>query len=172
MMTLLAKEATTGVRCSVDLARPGAPALDRKAVDQLLADAIDAGANPRLDQVEHRSDGGIKIALFGVALDSLPLSVAIETVGGVSATLIPRGTRLPAPHAKVFSTAIDDQPSVAVHALLGERPLARDNHSLGNFQLTGIPPARAAAPLRDVDGYELCPGDGVAVLARAATTRA
>src|SRR4051794_6052379 len=70
-------------------------------------------------------------------LDVTPLSLGIETLGGVLTTLIPRNTTIPTRKSEIFSTATDNQPNVEVHVLQGERPLARDNRTLGRFQLTG-----------------------------------
>lgn len=91
---------------------------------------------------------GVTHRLFAtdVPTDSLALSIAIETLGGVSTVLIPRGTKLPASISQTFSTAGDDQPSVEVHVLQGERPMVADNRSLGRFQLLGIPPAARGVP--------------------------
>ena len=75
-------------------------------------------------------------------LDVTPLSLGIETLGGVMTTLIPRNTTIPTRKSEVFSTAADNQTSVEVHVLQGERPLARDNRTLGRFHLDGIPPSR------------------------------
>jgi molecular chaperone DnaK len=85
-----------------------------------------------------------------VASDQLALSISIETLGGVATRIIPRGTKLPATHTEVFSTAADNQSSVEVHVLAGERPLATDNRSLGKFQLFGIPPASRGVPQIEV----------------------
>ncbi|MBV9080401.1 MAG: molecular chaperone DnaK, partial [Elusimicrobia bacterium] len=74
-------------------------------------------------------------------LDVTPLSLGIETLGGVFTKLIERNTTIPVRKSQVFSTAADNQPAVTVHIVQGERPLAKDNVSLGNFDLTGIPPA-------------------------------
>jgi molecular chaperone DnaK len=74
-------------------------------------------------------------------LDVTPLSLGIETLGGVMTTLIPRNTTIPTRKSEVFSTAADNQTSVEVHVLQGERPLARDNRTLGRFHLDGIPTA-------------------------------
>ncbi|MFL5249066.1 MAG: molecular chaperone DnaK, partial [Myxococcales bacterium] len=79
-------------------------------------------------------------------LDVTPLSLGIETLGGVMTTLIPRNTTIPTRKSEVFSTAADSQTSVEVHVLQGERPLARDNRTLGRFQLVGIPPAPRGVP--------------------------
>ena len=83
-------------------------------------------------------------------LDVTPLSLGIETLGGVLTTLIPRNTTIPTRKSEVFSTAADSQTSVEVHVLQGERPLARDNRTLGRFQLVGIPPAPRGVPQIEV----------------------
>src|SRR5205823_2481649 len=79
-------------------------------------------------------------------LDVTPLSLGVETAGGVFTSLIPKNTTIPTRKAEVFSTAVDNQPFVNVHVLQGERPLAADNKSLANFQLLGIPPAPRGVP--------------------------
>jgi molecular chaperone DnaK len=83
-------------------------------------------------------------------LDVTPLSLGIETLGGVATRLIERNTTIPTKRAEVFSTASDSQPSVEIHVLQGERPLARDNRTLGKFQLSGIPPAPRGVPQIEV----------------------
>src|SRR5690606_32582926 len=83
-------------------------------------------------------------------LDVTPLSLGIETLGGVMTTLIPRNTTIPTRKSETFSTASDSQPSVEVHVLQGERQLARDNKSLGRFHLDGIPPAPRGVPQIEV----------------------
>jgi molecular chaperone DnaK len=83
-------------------------------------------------------------------LDVTPLSLGIETLGGVSTKLIERNTTIPVRKSQVFSTAADNQPAVTVHILQGERPLAKDNVSLGNFDLSGIPPAPRGVPQIEV----------------------
>ncbi len=83
-------------------------------------------------------------------LDVTPLSRGIETLGGVMTTLIPRNTTIPTRKSEVFSTAADSQTSVEVHVLQGERPLARDNRTLGRFHLVGIPPAPRGVPQIEV----------------------
>jgi molecular chaperone DnaK len=83
-------------------------------------------------------------------LDVTPLSLGIETLGGVMTTLIARNTTIPSKKSEIFSTASDSQPSVEVHVLQGERPLARDNRTLGRFQLTGLPPAPRGVPQIEV----------------------
>ena len=83
-------------------------------------------------------------------LDVTPLSLGIETLGGVMTTLIPRNTTIPTRKSEIFSTAADNQTSVEVHVLQGERPLARDNRTLGRFQLIGLPPAPRGVPQIEV----------------------
>ena len=83
-------------------------------------------------------------------LDVTPLSLGIETLGGVMTTLIPRNTTIPTRKSEVFSTATDSQTSVEVHVLQGERPLARDNRTLGKFHLVGLPPAPRGVPQVEV----------------------
>jgi molecular chaperone DnaK len=83
-------------------------------------------------------------------LDVTPLSLGIETLGGVLTTLIPRNTTIPTRKSEVFSTATDNQTNVEVHVLQGERQLARDNRTLGRFQLVGLPPAPRGVPQVEV----------------------
>ena len=83
-------------------------------------------------------------------LDVTPLSLGIETLGGVMTTLIPRNTTIPTRKSEIFSTAADSQTSVEVHVLQGERPLARDNRTLGRFHLVGLPPAPRGVPQVEV----------------------
>ena len=83
-------------------------------------------------------------------LDVTPLSLGIETLGGVHTTLIPRNTTIPTRKSEIFSTAADNQTSVEVHVLQGERPMARDNRTLGKFHLVGLPPAPRGLPQIEV----------------------
>jgi molecular chaperone DnaK len=83
-------------------------------------------------------------------LDVTPLSLGIETLGGVMTTLITRNTTIPTRKSEIFSTAADNQTSVEVHVLQGERPLARDNRTLGRFHLIGLPPAPRGVPQVEV----------------------
>ncbi|HBA37569.1 MAG TPA: molecular chaperone DnaK [Firmicutes bacterium] len=85
-----------------------------------------------------------------VLLDVTPLSLGIETMGNVMTTLIPRNTTIPASKSQIFSTAVDNQPAVDIHVLQGERPMASDNKTLGNFQLGNILPARRGVPQIEV----------------------
>jgi molecular chaperone DnaK len=83
-------------------------------------------------------------------LDVTPLSLGIETLGGVMTTLIQRNTTIPSKKSETFSTAADNQTSVEVHVLQGERPMARDNRTLGKFHLSGLPPAPRGVPQVEV----------------------
>ena len=85
-----------------------------------------------------------------VLLDVTPLSLGIETLGGICTVLIPRNTTIPTSKSQVFSTAADSQPAVDIHILQGERQMAADNKTLGNFQLTNIPPAPRGVPQIEV----------------------
>jgi molecular chaperone DnaK len=83
-------------------------------------------------------------------LDVTPLSLGIETLGGVTTVLIPRNTTIPTKKSEVFSTAEDNQTTVEIHVLQGERQMAVDNRTIGKFQLTGIPPAPRGMPQVEV----------------------
>ncbi len=85
-----------------------------------------------------------------VLLDVTPLSLGVETQGGIADKLIERNTTIPTKKSRIYTTATDNQPEVEIHILQGERPLAKDNKSLGKFHLQGIPPAPARVPQIEV----------------------
>jgi molecular chaperone DnaK len=91
--------------------------------------------------------GDVKDVLL---LDVTPLSLGIETLGGVMTTLIASNTTIPARKSETFSTAVDNQPSVEIHVLQGERPMAKDNKTIGRFHLDGIPAAQRGVPQIEV----------------------
>lgn len=109
--------------------------------------------------------GSVKDVLL---LDVTPLSLGIETLGGVCTKVIERNTTIPTSKSQVFSTASDNQPSVEIHVLQGERPMAQDNKSLGKFILDGIPPAPRGVPQVEV-GFDI---DANGILKVTATDKA
>jgi molecular chaperone DnaK len=126
-------------------------------IQQLVRDAVGTephkGVNPdEVVAVGAAIQGGV---LAGdvkdvLLLDVTPLSLGIETLGGVMTVLIPRNTTIPTKKSEIFSTATDNQTSVEVHVLQGERPLAKDNRTLGRFHLVGLPPAPRGVPQIEV----------------------
>lgn len=107
-------------------------------------EAVALGAAKQADILAGNSDGGVLL------LDVTPLSLGIETMGGVMTKLVDANTTIPVTKKKVFSTAEDNQPAVTIHVLQGERPMAADNKSIGMFTLDGIMPAKRGVPQIEV----------------------
>src|SRR5205809_1617638 len=125
----------------------------QEAVKQLFGKEPHKGVNP--DEVVAVGAAVQGAVLTGevkdlLLLDVTPLSLGIETLGGVTTVLIPRNTTIPTKKSEIFTTAADNQTSVEVHVLQGERPMARDNRTLGKFHLVGIPPAPRGVPQVEV----------------------
>jgi molecular chaperone DnaK len=112
-----------------------------RGIDPMECVAIGAGVQAAV------LTGEVKDILL---LDVTPLTLGVETMGGVRTAIIDRNTTIPVKRSQVFSTAADNQPSVEIHVLQGERPMAKDNTSLGRFMLDGIPPAPRGVPQVEV----------------------
>jgi len=127
--------------------------LVQETVKKILGKEPDKGINP--DECVALGAGIQGAVLTGetkdiVLLDVTPLTLGIETLGGIATKLIERNTTIPTRKSQIFSTAADGQTSVEIHVVQGERALAKDNFTLGKFQLTGIPPAPRGIPQIDV----------------------
>ncbi|MBI3032925.1 molecular chaperone DnaK [Candidatus Woesearchaeota archaeon] len=127
------------------------------AVEQIVKDLIGKEADKSVNPDEAVALGAaIQAGILGgevkdiLLLDVTPLSLGLETLGGVSTVLITRNTTIPTKKSQIFSTAADNQTAVSIHVLQGERPMAGDNKTLGRFDLIGIPPAPRGIPQIEV----------------------
>ncbi len=125
----------------------------QEAVEKFFGKKPSKGVNP--DEVVAIGAGIQGGVLTGdvkdvLLLDVTPLSLGIETMGGVNTKLIEANTTIPSKKSQIFSTAQDNQPSVEIHVLQGERPMAKDNKTIGRFHLDGIPPAKRGTPQIEV----------------------
>ncbi len=126
-------------------------------VKKFVEDFVGKNAERGVDPMECVADGAaIQAGILAgevkdiLLLDVTPLTLGIETLGGVRTELIARNTTIPSKKSQIFSTAADNQPAVTINALQGERPMAADNKSLGRFDLVGIPPAPRGIPQIEV----------------------
>ena len=144
-----AKLKTTDITKIILVGGPTRMPIVQKFVEEFVGKKVERGVDPMECVAQGAAiqaavlTGEVKDVLL---LDVTPLTLGIETLGGVMTPLIDRNTTIPVEKSQVFSTASDSQPAVTVHVLQGERPLAKDNVSLGKFDLDGIPPAPRGIP--------------------------
>jgi len=127
----------------------------QRFVENLIGKKVERGIDPMecvamgaaIQAAIIAGEAGVKEV---VLLDVTPLSLGIETLGGIFTKMMERNTTIPTKRSQIFSTAADNQPAVDIHVLQGERPMARDNTELGTFQLVGIPPAPRGVPQIEV----------------------
>lgn len=148
-----AKMSKSGINKLILVGGPTRMPVVQKFVEEFIGKPIERGIDPmECVAMGAAIQGGVLAGEIKdlVLLDVTPLSLGIETLGNVSTKLIERNTTIPTKKSQIFSTAADNQTSVDIHVLQGERPMAHDNTTLGRFQLVGIPPAPRGIPQIEV----------------------
>ncbi|MFH1099185.1 MAG: molecular chaperone DnaK [Candidatus Uhrbacteria bacterium] len=150
-----AKITPTNIEKVILVGGPTRMPIIQKLVEDFIGKKIEHGVDPmecvaRGAAIQGAILGGETSAKDVLLLDVTPLTLGIETLGSVATPLIPRNTTIPTAKSQVFSTAADNQTTVEIHVLQGERPMATDNKSLGRFMLDGIPPSPRGLPQIEV----------------------
>ena len=150
-----AKTSPDGIDRIILVGGPTRMPIVQRFVENLVGKKVERGIDPmECVAMGAAIEAGIIAGEAGVKevvlLDVTPLSLGIETLGGIFTKLMERNTTIPTRRSQIFSTAADNQPAVDIHVLQGERPMARDNAELGTFQLVGIPPAPRGIPQIEV----------------------
>lgn len=145
MLTVTAQDLATSSPRPVKKTGPVAEPLNLEDIARLAHPSV-----PDLSTLDPDTIASVPMFDAGVAAQRLPLTISVETLGAVASPLLARGVALPAHYSEVFTTAVDNQASVEVHLVQGERPRVADNRTLGKFSLVGIPPAPRGVPQIEV----------------------